>query len=239
MKKHAYLPYVLLLLFSSCISISSHKTARTRGKGKAQVGISAESGKVGSTIYEYYMPNQFAVLNAFGEFGLSKRFDVNFGINSSSLFIVGGKFQYLGSPKSIFASAIGIDAGGSPLLGASVFGGIGGRVMSYHSIHIADVLSFSFNPQLALSRVNNIFEGGYPKNDWISGYCANVQIGKRYKVSLEYTQLARNSWVNETSPWMAGIGFIFPIDDVEIKLPKFSDLRDYLKGIRSNKEEEQ
>jgi hypothetical protein len=148
---------LLLLIFSSCVSLTGYQTARTVGK-KETVGTGSVTYLYAPSFYlNTTTPNEYFGLSgdvAYSIFttevgvthGLAKRLDVGFRCKLIGSYLIDAKYQLLGDHETKFAFAIGGGVGGNLITaGGSYINNF--HLPIYGSFHPNKSLSFYLSPR--------------------------------------------------------------------------------------------
>lgn len=204
--------WCMLLLFSSCISLSSMQTARTTPKGETRAGLSVVGLAVDQGEVQGYSLRSNPTLEAWTRFGLKEDIDfgVKFGVGSSSLVNVDFKWQFLGDQSSLFAMGTGLGTGAGFNIGlfdSSEFI-YTVHLPLYTSIHPSEGLAIFLNPQV-------IFHGmGDHSNRNYYGGSLGAFFGKKIKICVETSFFQVQELGGErasASLLQGGLGFVVKI----------------------------
>lgn len=160
---------LLLLLFSSCASISSFQTARTTPKDEGEFGVSLDIAGVSGTFdsnESFAVPN----LSLWGRYGVGTKTDIGLKFNTSLNVLFDLKQQIVGDQSSKFALALGGGIGAFPI----------GKI--YLQYHIPLYLSFHPRENFAwylTPKYSNMFNVGY------AGSSIGLLFGKNTKFGMD------------------------------------------------------
>lgn len=204
----------LLLLSSglmSCVSLNSHQSGRTVGKGDYSVFGNVNFGKFDSEQYFTLRDSGLFYIAEVGKFhGLKENFDFGYKINSSLHMTVMGKYQFIGDQYSTFASSIGLDIGGAPF--GAVMGAVSysSTLSLYNSFHPTDHIVVTFTPRYTYLGFRNFTkEHGFTRRNRIYGYSAGLMFGEMHQLSLELSQYVNNERFSFENTPIFSVGYIW------------------------------
>jgi hypothetical protein len=202
---------ILASLLSACFTNTVMQSGKTEGKNNARI---AANMTIGDTrpyrSSNYDETNYLPMLEIASAYGLAKRFDLQFNINSTSYASVGGKFQFIGDSASKFAMSIGSEFG---------FAAIGALVLDLKNYHYSVPLytSLHFNsksfiycsPRYTYTSFgfskSKIYNGKSDEILQIFGGNYGISYGKKYRFCVEigHYELIR------IKPTQISVGFTF------------------------------
>lgn len=202
----------VVLGLASCVSLNSHQTGRTVGKGNHSSLVNFNFGYINSSQYSAIEDSGAFYIAEIGAFhGIGENLDIGLRVNSSSHFTGLCKLQFVGDKESFFASSVGLDIGAAPL--ALPVGG----AMSYssglclfNSIHPTDYLTITVSPRYTFLGLTNFTEQyGFTRTNNILGYSSGLIVGKKHQFSVELSQYVNNTGFSfDTRPIMS-FGYIW------------------------------
>jgi hypothetical protein len=195
----------------ACVSLNSHQTGRTQGKGNSSAFANFNFGYFGSEQYYTLSDSGAFYITEIGTYyGVKNNLDLGFKVNSSSLFTAVGKYQFIGNDKSFFASSVGGNVGFGPfglLVGVLSYSG---SVSLFNSIHFTDKLAFTLSPQFSYLEFANLNKDNrFTDRDNIYGYSAGFILGSNYQFSFELSQYVSNTKFSFNTSPIFSIGFIW------------------------------
>ena len=110
-----FMPFIVLLFFSSCVSMSTMQTGRTIGKGNSELNIGGSAVKLEAFVDTDSTTLNGGVLEGDFRYGVTDKFDVGMKVALVGTSGIYGKYQLVGSDESKFALSAGL--GGGYLLG--------------------------------------------------------------------------------------------------------------------------
>lgn len=182
------LPLFLLLIpfLSGCVGLGTFQTAKTLGKGKAEVHLGT-----GISFDDYWPAAGFGYKH-----GIRRNLDVGFTatyvLDGYLLLLVDGKYQFLGDSVSLFAVSSGLGVGRvhpslkvwktSRSKSATTF-----HLPVYLSIHPCKYFAFYASPRYAFS-AGSIFRT-QPKSPHLFVVTGGIKIGNRAGFFIERTSV--------------------------------------------------
>lgn len=194
---------VFFLSLSGCVSLNSHQTGRTLGKGNKQQLVSANFGSLNSSSY-----GRFLIVEAGMYWGVSEHIDLGLRMNASTLTTGSVKLQVAGDKKSRFASSLGVEGGFSPLevlifsLSSEFRYSYAWALSSYSTYYVNERFSVSLSPRFMLLR-------GAGQEHNFNGYAVSFTFGKTRTFSVELAQFVLQGDNVFLQPPQMSLGFTF------------------------------
>lgn len=189
--KHCYLQLLIVILFTSCASMSTMQTARTTAKKDFELsyGIGHIETKIPlSATDTAKIDGKFLEMG--GRYGIGEKLDMGLKLTIIGTMVLDAKYQFIGNQKSKFASSIGFGIGYMNLSSggtkANLFDLVTPVIISYHPADWLGIYSsakyvYRINTyKQELSNSDNI------NSQWY-GFTGGFRFGKRFGFLAEYT----------------------------------------------------
>ncbi len=209
-----YIYVVMLLCLSglwSCVSLNSHQTGKTLGKGNYNFSgnvLAGPSPLLSSDVFKNAYHFEVG-----GMYGTEDNIDIGVKVNSSLFFTMMGKYQWLGDKQSAIASSIGLDIGVAPLYVITGITTYSGSLAFYNSYHPSEHFAIVFSPRFihystAVWTHGNDDHNHYP----LYGYSTGIIVGKKHQFSFEVSQFTTiEDTYSFALPPIIGFGYIWNI----------------------------
>ena len=215
MNLNAYYIYVLIVLIlpgmNGCVSLNSHQTGKTLGKGNYNFSGNVLAGR--SPLLSSDVFDKAYHFEVGGMYGTEDNIDIGVKVNSSLFFTMMGKYQWLGDKQSAIASSIGVDIGAAPLYVITGIMTYSGSVAFYNSYHPSEHFAIVFSPRFihystATWTLGNKSHYHYP----LYGYSTGIIVGKKHQFSFEISQFTTiEDTYSFALPPIIGFGYIWNI----------------------------
>lgn len=201
-----FLPFITILFFGSCVSMSTMQTGRTVGQGNYELNIGGSAVKLETIIDTDSTELNGGLLEGDFRYGVNDRLDVGLKVSLLGTSGLYGKYQLVGDQESMFALSAGLNAGY-----VTVTSGEGDDETSSTIVDVAVPVYASVHPTKWLSiyatpRYNLRFGSG--TSNWYGG-TGGIRLGNKFAVFAEYSYVDSDDAIEPLNQITGGIGFRF------------------------------